>query len=100
MKVWYAAAGFEDEFDDEDANDAPWDFGIDWDEVNLFVTLDDKKPKLNDEVVVIGYSFDGVVNAPYGLREWPLDKLGDNFFRRVIDLTFESIYARKILGEQ
>jgi hypothetical protein len=71
-------------------NEAPWEYDIDWDEVNILVTFDGQKPKPNEDVLMIGYSFDGVIKSPARLREWPQDQLGGRFIPRVFDAIFES----------
>lgn len=92
MKVWYIPGGFEDVDFDDDGPWYPWDEGISWDEVNLFVTFGDTKPKLNQDILMIGASIDAIVNAPMPLSPWPIEHLGKKFFHRVIEAVFDIDY--------
>lgn len=89
MKAWYTTSGFTGKHEE---GKRPWESGVSWDEVNLFVTFDGRKPSLNEWLLMIGYSFDGLVMAPSGFREWPLDEVGPRFFQRIIVAIFENEY--------
>lgn len=88
MKIWYVAEGFRS----EEESKAPWEFGIEWDQVNLMVNFTDEMPKPNEEVLMVGYSFDGAIKAPARLKQWPIEKVGDSFYYRIVDAIFESAY--------
>ena len=88
MKVWYVAEGF----DDEDMNDTPWDYDIEWDEVNLYIVPGDKKPSPMEKILMIGYSFNGVITLPREsamfLREWPMSKIDKGFYKELVKTVF------------
>lgn len=88
MKVWYVAEGF----DDEDMNDTPWDYDIEWDEVNLYIAPGDKKPSPMEKILMIGYSFNGVITLPREsamfLREWPMSKIDKGFYKELVKTVF------------
>lgn len=89
MKVWYVAEGF----DDEGMDRAPWEYDLEWSDVNLFVSLKDKKPTPSDKLLMIGQSFDDVVSLPSEaiepLKEWPKSELDKRFFKALIRSIFD-----------
>jgi hypothetical protein len=80
MIVLYVAEGF----DDEEMDDAPWDYDIEWDEVNLFIT-DNRKPIYDDKVLLISPHMDDLAKLPNALlKEWPASELPKDFNHYII----------------
>lgn len=44
MKIWFGHEEFED-YNDYDINDTPWNQGIDWSDINLWITFDGREPR-------------------------------------------------------